>query len=192
MAKLSLSEDVNIAAGATEAINGEGIAQSGSLEVQLPNARTAANNNRPNNHMEASQALQNLQNSAVAAAAAAGSDPAAGAAVSRGKQPKTFRGTNPIDVADRQQKQGANDTDANEEEEELEEEDEEDSSEVSGSDEDGSWISWFCSLRGNEFFCEVDEDYIQVGRHNATSSLLFVLTISDRLLIQLSQRMISI
>lgn len=40
---------------------------------------------------------------------------------------------------------------------------EEEGSDVSGSegDDDTSWISWFCSLRGNEFFCEVDEDYVQ-------------------------------
>lgn len=29
------------------------------------------------------------------------------------------------------------------------------------SEQQVSWSSWFCSLRGNEFFCEVEEDYIE-------------------------------
>eukprot|EP00947_MAST-08B_sp_MAST-8B-sp1_P003630 g3630.t1 len=38
-----------------------------------------------------------------------------------------------------------------------EDEDEDDNS------EDSSWISWFVNLKGNEFFCELEEDYIQDG-----------------------------
>ena len=34
-------------------------------------------------------------------------------------------------------------------------------SDVSEDEEDISWIQWFCSLKGNEFFCEVEEDFIQ-------------------------------
>jgi casein kinase II subunit beta len=32
---------------------------------------------------------------------------------------------------------------------------------MSASDDDDRWISWFCSLRGNEFFVEIEEEYIQ-------------------------------
>jgi Casein kinase II regulatory subunit len=32
---------------------------------------------------------------------------------------------------------------------------------LSTDSDDMTWITWFCSLRGNEFFTEIDEDYIQ-------------------------------
>ncbi len=36
-----------------------------------------------------------------------------------------------------------------------------DESTEDSTEEDCSWISWFTSLRGNNFFCVIDEDYIQ-------------------------------
>lgn len=36
-----------------------------------------------------------------------------------------------------------------------------DSSETTASEEDVSWISWFVSIRGNDFFCEIEEPFIQ-------------------------------
>ena len=35
------------------------------------------------------------------------------------------------------------------------------SSDLSREGEELTWIEWFCELRGNEFFCEVDEDFAQ-------------------------------
>jgi hypothetical protein len=31
------------------------------------------------------------------------------------------------------------------------------------SDDDYAWVNYFCSLKGNEFFCQVDEDYMHDG-----------------------------
>ncbi|XP_018482025.1 casein kinase II subunit beta-1-like isoform X2 [Raphanus sativus] len=64
-----------------------------------------------------------------------------------GKQPHDTRDSRSASLSKSNVSDNESDTDSEEE------------SDVSGSDT--SWISWFCSLRGNEFFCEVGEDYIQ-------------------------------
>ena len=45
----------------------------------------------------------------------------------------------------------------------LVDDDEQDESEESTetSEEETSWINWFISIRGNDFFCEVEESFIQ-------------------------------
>lgn len=37
----------------------------------------------------------------------------------------------------------------------------EDSSDMTASEDEASWISWFVNIRGNDFFCEVEESFIQ-------------------------------
>ena len=36
-----------------------------------------------------------------------------------------------------------------------------DDNEVYNDLSDGGWIQWFCQLEGNEFFVEIDEDYLR-------------------------------
>jgi len=46
------------------------------------------------------------------------------------------------------------------EDEELHQQNDEES-DLSSDSEDSSWISWFCGLKGNEYFTEIDEEFIQ-------------------------------
>ncbi len=44
---------------------------------------------------------------------------------------------------------------------EVEQADSEQSSQMTASEDEASWISWFVNMRGNDFFCEVEESFIQ-------------------------------
>lgn len=43
----------------------------------------------------------------------------------------------------------------------AEDQDSEANSETTESEDEASWITWFVSIRGNDFFCEVEEPFIQ-------------------------------
>ena len=66
-------------------------------------------------------------------------------------------GDNPIDLDENEESQDAEAVDILN----GENEGSDDSSEMTASEDEASWISWFVSIRGNDFFCEVEESFIQ-------------------------------
>ena len=40
--------------------------------------------------------------------------------------------------------------------------------------EEGGWIHWFCKLEGNEFFVEIDEDFIR-NKVNLIGTIIIIL-----------------
>jgi casein kinase II subunit beta len=78
--------------------------------------------------------------------------------VTASKDGSAIRGQMAEDDAKAQQKSSKEETQRAADDDDSEDSDSEEESEFS---EDISWVSWFCSLKGNEFFCEIPDDYIQ-------------------------------
>lgn len=71
------------------------------------------------------------------------------------------RDTMPMDFEEKQRTNGTNKrTNDNNDLTSGDSSDEDDSAEISSDDEGSSWITWYCKMKGNEFYCEVDEDFI--------------------------------
>jgi casein kinase II subunit beta len=60
-----------------------------------------------------------------------------------------------------QNEDGLSDDIDNADEQEIEQLDSEQSTQMTASEDEASWITWFVNMRGNDFFCEVEESFIQ-------------------------------
>jgi hypothetical protein len=129
----------------TESYATESAAQDGYICGISPFVTSPANQIQANPHSDPALESSHAPHALQTAAAANG--------------PKEGKRADPVDLIS-----GESGSGRVEDEEIPDDEEDDESSEISGSDEDGSWIAWFCSLRGNEYFCEVDEDYIQVRK----------------------------